>query len=133
MTDDKLEEIYIETENFGKKIMENLNLDDIINNCDTFLSSLNNGDNALNPMTQTPSQDETTNKIVSTNTINFAHQDLIDNDELARILKESESLITKEKLIHTDNDIQMSDIFPELLSMKQETTVVQEIIKTPLE
>ena len=133
MTDDKLEEIYIETENFGKKIMENLNLDDIINNCDTFLSSLNNGDNALNPMTQTPSQDETTNKIVSTNTINFAHQDLIDNDELARILKESESLITKEKLIHTDNDIQMSDIFPELLSMKQETTVVQEIIETPLE
>ena len=96
MTDDKLEEIYIETENFGKKIMDNLNLDDIINNCDTFLSSLNNGDNALNPMTQTPSQDETTNKIVSTNTINFAHQDLIDNDELARILKESESLITKE-------------------------------------
>ena len=81
MTDDKLEEFYIQTENFSKKIVDKLNLDDIINNCDTFLSSLTNkGDKNF-------SKDDSPNKIVNTNSVSFSHQDLIDNEELARLVK----------------------------------------------
>ena len=127
MTDDKLEEFYIQTENFSKKIVDKLNLDDIINNCDTFLSSLTNKGDKNFP------KDDSPNKIVNTNSVSFSHQDLIDSEELARLVKEGESLITKGELVHIDNDIQMSDLFPELLSLKQEVSAVKERFETPLE
>lgn len=131
----KLTEIYKENEKFEKEIRDSLNLDDIINHCDIYLSSLNEN-NKENNKEFTPGKlgDTPSNSITNSeqkNRISFSNQNLIDNNELERIIKEAESLITKDDFINHEN-LEMADLFPNL-SEKQEPIVInQENVIKPI-
>lgn len=135
-TTEKLIEIYKENENFEKEIMDSLNLDDIINKCDMYLSSLNENNKENNKEFTPGKLGDTHSGITNSNSeqknrISFSNQNLIDNGELERIIKEAESLITKEDFINHEN-LEMTDLFPNL-SEKQEPIIInQENVIKPI-